>query len=77
MVEGVQTNRSLKTCFNGQVSLEESDVHCIMFGSGRKCDKQARHVCLAVDVFQCGARSRVLHFSCGVFSLRTRDAKNT
>ena len=77
MVEGVQTNRSLKTCFNGQVSLEESDVHCIMFGSGRKWDKQARHVCLEVDVFQCGARSHVLHFSCGVFSLRTRDTKNT
>ena len=48
-----------------------------MFGSGRKWDKQARHVCLAVDVFQCGARSHVLHCSCGVFSLRTRDTKNT
>lgn len=49
--------------FYDQVSLEESDVHYIMFGSGRKCDKQARHVCLAVDVFQCGVRSLVLHIA--------------
>ena len=64
MVEGVQTNWTLRTCFNGQAGLVEESIFTIQF-SGlvvSVINKQGMF-CLVVDVFQCGVLSHVLHIA--------------